>query len=34
VLNVRTPVRRIDDAFIGGLIASVAVGDRARSRIR
>jgi adenylate cyclase len=27
VLNVRTPVRRIDDAFIGGLIATVAVGD-------
>ncbi|UYN94430.1 MAG: hypothetical protein KIT25_20730 [Enhydrobacter sp.] len=27
VLNVRTPVRRIDDAFIGALIATVAVGD-------
>ncbi|MFI4999754.1 MAG: cache domain-containing protein, partial [Reyranellales bacterium] len=27
VLNVRTPVRRIDDAFIGGLVATVAVGD-------
>ena len=27
VLNVRTPIRRIDDAFIGGLIATVAVGD-------
>lgn len=27
VLNVRTPVRRTDDAFIGGLIATVAVGD-------
>ncbi|MBX9943078.1 MAG: adenylate/guanylate cyclase domain-containing protein [Reyranella sp.] len=27
VLNVRTPVRRIDDAFIGGLIATVTVGD-------
>jgi class 3 adenylate cyclase len=27
VLNVRTPVRRLDDAFIGGLIATVAVGD-------
>jgi class 3 adenylate cyclase len=27
LLNVRTPVRRIDDAFIGGLIATVAVGD-------
>jgi adenylate cyclase len=27
VLNVRTPVRRIDDAFIGGLFATVAVGD-------
>jgi adenylate cyclase len=27
VLNVRTPVRRIDDAFIGGLLATVAVGD-------
>ena len=24
---MRTPVRRIDDAFIGGLIATVAVGD-------
>jgi adenylate cyclase len=24
---VRTPVRRIDDAFIGGLFATVAVGD-------
>lgn len=27
VLNVRTPVRRIDDAFIGGLLATVALGD-------
>jgi class 3 adenylate cyclase len=27
VLNVRTPVRRLDDAFIGGLVATVAVGD-------
>jgi adenylate cyclase len=27
VLNVRTPVRRIDDAFIGGLVATVAVGE-------
>ncbi len=27
VLNVRTPVRRLDDAFIGGLFATVAVGD-------
>ena len=27
MLNVRTPVRRIDDAFIGGLVAAVAVGD-------
>lgn len=27
VLNVRTPVRRIDDAFIGGLAATVAIGD-------
>jgi len=27
VLNVRTPVRRTDDAFIGALIATVAVGD-------
>lgn len=27
VINVRTPVRRIDNAFIGGLIATVAVGD-------
>ncbi|MDI1285911.1 MAG: adenylate/guanylate cyclase domain-containing protein [Reyranella sp.] len=27
VLNVRTPVRRADGAFIGGLIATVAVGD-------
>ena len=27
VLNVRTPVRRIDDAFIGGLVATVGVGD-------
>jgi adenylate cyclase len=27
VLNVRTPVRRVDDAFIGGLFATVAVGD-------
>jgi len=25
VLNVRTPIRRIDDAFIGGLLATVAV---------
>ncbi len=27
LLNVRTPVRRIDDAFIGGLVATVTVGD-------
>jgi len=27
VLNVRTPVRRIDNAFIGGLIATVSVGE-------
>lgn len=27
VVNVRTPVRQIDNAFIGGLIATVAVGD-------
>ena len=27
VLNVRTPVRRTDDAFVGALIATVAVGD-------
>ena len=27
VLNVRTPVRRLDDAFIGGLLATVAVCD-------
>lgn len=27
VLNVRTPVRRADDAYIGGLAATVAVGD-------
>jgi class 3 adenylate cyclase len=27
VLNVRTPVRRVDDAFIGALVATVAVGD-------
>ena len=27
VLNVRTPIRRTDDAFIGGLLANVAVGD-------
>ncbi len=27
VLNVRTPIRRVDNAFIGGLIATVAVGD-------
>ena len=27
VLNVRTPIRRIDDAFIGGLMATVALGD-------
>ena len=27
LINVRTPVRRIDNAFIGGLIATVAVGD-------
>jgi class 3 adenylate cyclase len=27
VLNVRTPVRRIDDAFIGALVATVGVGD-------
>ena len=26
-LNVRTPVRRIDNAFVGGLVATVAVGD-------
>jgi adenylate cyclase len=26
-LNVRTPVRRNDDAFVGGLIATVGVGD-------
>ena len=26
VLNVRTPVRRIDDAFVGGLTATVGVG--------
>ena len=26
-LNVRTPVRRSDDAFVGALIATVAVGD-------
>jgi class 3 adenylate cyclase len=27
VLNVRTPVRRIDDAFVGGLIATVTLGQ-------
>ena len=27
LLNVRTPIRRVDDAFIGGLLATVAVGD-------
>lgn len=27
VLNVRTPVRRIDDAFIGGLVATVTLGQ-------
>ncbi len=27
VLNVRTPVRRNDDAFVGALVATVAVGD-------
>ncbi len=27
VLNVRMPIRRIDDAFIGGLMATVALGD-------
>ncbi|MGE0580304.1 MAG: adenylate/guanylate cyclase domain-containing protein [Reyranella sp.] len=27
VLNVRTPVRRVDNAFIGGLIATVSVGE-------
>ncbi|CAN5919657.1 hypothetical protein BH11PSE3_BH11PSE3_32150 [soil metagenome] len=27
VINVRTPIRRVDDAFIGGLVATVAVGD-------
>ena len=27
VLNVRTPVRRVDDAFIGALVATVGVGD-------
>jgi adenylate cyclase len=27
VLNVRTPVRRNDEAFVGALIATVAVGD-------
>ncbi|HTR86298.1 MAG TPA: hypothetical protein VMI56_17585, partial [Reyranella sp.] len=27
VLNVRTPIRRIDHAFIGGLAATVAIGD-------
>ena len=27
VINVRTPVRRNDDAFIGALIATVGVGD-------
>ena len=27
MLNVRTPIRRLDDAFIGGLLATVAVGD-------
>jgi adenylate cyclase len=27
VLNVRTPVRRIDNAFIGGLVATVGIGE-------
>jgi class 3 adenylate cyclase len=27
VLNVRTPVRRIDNAFIGGLVATVTLGQ-------
>jgi class 3 adenylate cyclase len=27
VLNVRTPVRRVDNAFIGALVATVGVGD-------
>jgi adenylate cyclase len=27
VLNVRTPVRRIDDAFVGGLVATVTLGE-------
>jgi adenylate cyclase len=27
VINVRTPVRRSDDAFIGALVATVGVGD-------
>jgi class 3 adenylate cyclase len=27
VLNVRTPVRRNDDAFVGALVATVGVGD-------
>lgn len=27
VLNVRTPVRRVDDAFVGALVATVGVGD-------
>src|SRR5262249_5979326 len=27
VLNVRTPVRRIDDAFVGGLVATVTLGQ-------
>jgi class 3 adenylate cyclase len=27
VINVRTPVRRVDDAFIGALVATVGVGD-------
>ena len=27
VLNVRTPVQRVDDAFIGALVATVGVGD-------
>lgn len=30
VINVRTPVRRIDNAFIGGIVATVAVGDLSR----
>ncbi|WP_421996905.1 adenylate/guanylate cyclase domain-containing protein [Reyranella sp.] len=27
LLNVRTPIRRLDGAFIGGLIATLALGD-------